>query len=427
MLRFTGSKMERFVINGGNKLYGKVKIRSAKNSVLPLIAAAIMNEGVTYIKNCPKIRDVLIMAKIFERLGGKFYFDEDTLVLNAKNLRSFVLPEDLTGEIRASVFMTGALISRFGFAEIVRPGGCNIGARPIDIHIEALKSLNVSVTESERITFDGTKASSGTVTLRYPSVGATENAVMTAVRLKGVTVIRNCAEEPEIIDLQDYLNMLGAKVSGAGGSTITIEGTENLKRDEIEFTPRRDRIEAGTYLVCGVCTGGEIEFDGLKIEESLRLFKIIGRNACKIYRKDDKIYNVKFYKGTSGFGKITAEPYPGFPTDLQPQITAAACFARGLTVVEDKVFPSRFSYAEELKKMGADLRLAENVCIVSGGKLHGAVVSANDLRGGAALSAAALGAEGKTTVLNVSHIDRGYEDFDGTLKALGADITREIL
>lgn len=419
--------MERFVINGGKKLYGKVKIRSAKNSVLPLIAASIMNEGTTYIRNCPKIRDVLTMAKIFGRLGGTYYFDEDTLVLNAENLRSFVLPEDLTGEIRASVFMTGALISRFGFAEIIRPGGCNIGARPIDIHIEALKGLKVGVTEGERVTFDGTKACSANITLRYPSVGATENAVMAAVRLKGTTTIHNCAEEPEIIDLQNYLNMLGAKVKGAGGRTITIEGVEKLKRGEIEFTPRRDRIEAGTYILCGVCVGGEIEFDGLKIEESLRLFKIIGRNACKIYRKDDKIHNVKFYKGTDGFGKITAEPYPGFPTDLQPQMTAAACFARGLTVVEDKVFPSRFSYAEELKKMGADLRVLENVCIVSGGKLHGAVVSANDLRGGAALCAAALGAEGKTTVLNVSHIDRGYESLDGSLKALGADITREIL
>ncbi len=419
--------MERFVINGGKKLYGRVKIRSAKNSVLPLIAASIMNDGVTYIRNCPKIRDVLTMAKIFGRLGGTYYFDDDTLVLNAKNLRSFVLPEDLTGEIRASVFMTGALISRFGFAEIIRPGGCNIGARPIDIHIDAMKALKVAVTEGERITFDGAKASSGSVTLRYPSVGATENAMMTAVKLKGTTVICNCAEEPEIVDLQNYLNMLGANVSGAGGGTITVEGVEKLRSGEIVFTPRRDRIEAGTYLLCGVCAGGEIEFDGLKIEESLRLFKIIGRNACKIYRKDDKIHSVKFYKGAGGFGKIIAEPYPGFPTDLQPQITAAACFMHGLTVVEDKVFPSRFSYAEELKKMGADLRVLENVCIVSGGRLHGAVVSASDLRGGAALSAAALGAEGKTTVLNVCHIDRGYENFDGTLKALGADITREIL
>lgn len=419
--------MERFVINGGKKLYGKVKIRSAKNSVLPLIAASMMNDGVTYIRNCPKIRDVLTMTEIFGRLGGTYYFDDDTLVLNAKNLRSFVLPENLTGEIRASVFMTGALISRFGMAEIIKPGGCNIGMRPIDIHINALKSLNIAVTESEKITFDGTKASSGSIMLRYPSVGATENAVMAAVRLKGTTVIYNCAKEPEISDLQNYLNMLGANVRGAGSGTITIEGVEKLKNNEIVFTPCRDRIEVGTYLLCGVCAGGEIEFDGLKIEESLCLFKIIGRNACKIYRKDDKIHNVIFYKGAEGFGKINAEPYPGFPTDLQPQITAAACFMKGLTVVEDKVFRSRFSYAEELKKMGADLRVLENVCIVSGGKLHGATVSANDLRGGAALSAAALGADGKTTVLNVFHIDRGYENFDGNLKNLGADITREIL
>ena len=419
-----GDKMDRFVINGGRKLSGKVNIRGAKNSVLPLIAASVLNEGVTHIKNCPRIKDVYVMAKIIERLGGKFVFSGNTLSLNTENLRSWVLPEDLTGEIRASVFITGALISRFGYAETAKPGGCNIGNRPIDIHICALRALKVAVNEGERVSFNGARAESGKVVLRFPSVGATENAMMASVKLKGFTIIENCAEEPEIIDLQNYLNMLGARVSGAGTKTITVEGVDKLYRGEIEFTPRQDRIEAGTFLLCGACAGGEIEFNGLNKEESLPLCKIIGRNACKIYQKDDKIYNVKFYARKEGFGRVIAEPYPGFPTDLQPQITAAACLPEGLTVTEDRVFPSRFSYATELTKMGADLRVLENVCVISGRRLHGAVVSAGDLRGGAALCLAALGAEGETVVLNVSHIDRGYEDFEVRLRELGADVKR---
>ncbi len=419
-----GGKMDRFVINGGKKLFGRVNICGAKNSVLPLIAASVLNEGVTRIRNCPKIRDVYIMAKIIERLGGKYTFSGDTLDLYTEGVSTWVLPEDLTGEIRASVFITGALISRFGYAETAKPGGCNIGNRPLDIHINALKSLNVTVSEGETIAFSGANAKSGKVVLRFPSVGATENVMMAAVRLNGTTTIENCAEEPEIIDLQNYLNLLGAKVVGAGTRTIIVEGVNKLYRGEIEFTPRSDRIEAGTFLLCGACAGGEIEINGLNIEESLSLCKIIRRNACKIYRKDDKMYTVKYYPRAKGFGRVIAEPYPGFPTDLQPQLTAAACLAEGLTVTEDRVFPSRFSYAEELAKMGADLRVLENVCVVSGKRLSGATVSAGDLRGGAALCLAALGAEGKTTILNVSHIDRGYEGFEVKLKSLGADIQR---
>lgn len=416
--------MDRLVINGRQKLSGKVKISGAKNSVLPLIAASVLSEGITRIHNCPKIRDVLVMAKIIEKLGGSFSFSGDILTLNTEHIRRTSLPEDLTGEIRASVFLTGALVSRFGYAEIVKPGGCNIGERPIDIHLAAFRALNVSVTEGERVTLNGKNALSGNVRLRFPSVGATENAVMCAVRLNGITIIENCAEEPEIKDLQDYLNLLGAKVSGGGTRTIKVEGVKSLKCGETDFTPRFDRIEAGTFLLCGVAAGGEIEIEGLKTEESLSLCKIIRRNACKIYKKDDKIYYVKFSEKRGGFGMVTTEPYPGFPTDLQPQLTAAACLENGLTVTEEKVFPRRFSYTTELLKMGADIRVADNLCVVCGCALHGAVVSASDLRGGAALCVAALGAEGRTTVLNAAHIDRGYEGFELKLKALGADIKR---
>lgn len=421
---FSGGKMERYIIAGKKRLEGKVKISGAKNSVLPLIAASVMNNGVTHIHNCPKIRDVLVMAEIVGRLGGKFFFSGDTLTLFTENIRSWILPEDLTGEIRASVFMTGALLSRFKAAETAKPGGCNIGKRPIDIHIDALRSLGVIVSEGERVSFNGKNAKGGKVSLRYPSVGATENAIMASVTLSGTTVIENCAEEPEIEDLQNYINLLGGKVRGAGTRVITVEGVDKIGGKEIEFIARPDRIEAGTFLLCGAATGGTIEFDGLILKESLPVCKILARNACKIYAKDDKIYCVEFYAPNRGFGKITAMPYPFFPTDLQPQLTAAACLSKGLTVVEDRVFPSRFSYAAELEKMGAELRVLENVCIAEGRNLHGAVVSAGDLRGGAALCIAALGAEGTSCVLNASHIERGYENFDLKLRALGADIKK---
>lgn len=418
--------MERFVIEGAKRLEGKVELCGAKNSVLAIIAASILNEGITRIHNCPKITDVVVMAKIIERLGGRFYFEKDVLTIDSSTVNSWVLPKDLTCKIRASVFMVGALISRFKYAETVTPGGCNIGERPIDIHLDVLKSLGIAVRESGGIAFNGVNAKSGVVRLKYPSVGATENAVMAAVGIKGVTVIENCALEPEISDLIDYLRCIGVKISVVQRGKIAIDGN-GTKKVEVDFYPRTDRIEFGTFMLCGMASGGELEFENVKIEESFALCKILARNACKIYKKNDKIYNVKFYSRTSGFGKITAEPYPRFPTDLQPQITAVSCLQRGLTVVEDRVFPSRFSYATELKKMGADLTVVGNYCIVSGGALHGAVVSANDLRGGAALCVAALGAKGQTIVLNVSHIDRGYEGFDVKLKSLGAKIKRESL
>ena len=234
---------------------------------------------------------------------------------------------------------------------------------------------------------------------------------------------KKTAEEPEIEDLQNYINLLGGKVRGAGTRVITVEGVDKIGGKEIEFIARPDRIEAGTFLLCGAATGGTIEFDGLILKESLPVCKILARNACKIYAKDDKIYCVEFYAPSRGFGKITAMPYPFFPTDLQPQLTAAACLSKGLTVVEDRVFPSRFSYAAELRKMGAELRVLEKR-IRHSRDFPESSVSAGDLRGGAALCIAALGAEGSSCVLNASHIERGYENFDLKLRALGADIKK---
>lgn len=416
--------MDRFVIVGGKPLSGKVKISGSKNSVLPLVAASLFIEGKTRIRNCPKIKDVIVMAEIIERLGGKFYFDGEGLVLDTVGVDKWIMPEDLSREIRASAFLCGALTSKFGFAEMACPGGCDIGERPLDIHIDALASLGIFARKGERILFDARKAKSGLVRLRYPSVGATENVVMAAARLEGVTRIENCAREPEIKDLQDFLNAAGFKVCGAGSGVMEVTGAKRAAVKEMDFEPRRDRIEAGTFILAGAAVGGEIEVDGFDERESCRLREIVAANACKIVKKNDKIYHIEFKPSRKGFGRVIAEPYPGFPTDLQPQIAAAAAATGGFTVVEDRVFPSRFAYVEQLKKMGADAILSNGIVLIEGRKLTGAVVSASDLRGGAALCVAGLAAEGKTTVLNASIVDRGYEGFEDKLTSLGADIKR---
>ncbi len=417
--------MERFTVSGGNRLYGAVRINAAKNSVLPLISASILSEGKTYIKNCPKISDVFVMTEIIKSIGGKAFFDGDTLVLDASTVCDWKLPEELTKRIRASFFTVGALLSRFEKAGVYSPGGCNIGKRPIDIHISALKTLGVSVSESDYISFKVNRRDGGKVTLKFPSVGATENVILASVRRKGEVRIVNCAREPEIVDLQEYLNLLGYKVNGAGTDEIVIEGVEKPSARDVEFTPSPDRIEAGTFLLAGAMCGGEIEFRREYLKNSLNITKILGNNACKIIGKNDKIYIIRFTGRTKAFGKVVTGPYPEFVTDMQPQLAACACVADGVTVIEEKVFPERFAYVSELKKTGADIEVFGNACVIVGKKnIGGAVMSAGDLRGGAALLLAGLAAEGRSVICGVSHIDRGYERIDEKLRALGADIVR---
>lgn len=416
--------MEKFIICGGNKLYGKVNIQSAKNSVLPLISASIIANGKTRIKNCPKIKDVFVMCDILRAIGGKAEFDGEDLTIDTRNVNNWRLPSDLTGQIRSSLFLVGALIHRFGYVSIKMPGGCKIGARPIDIHIDALKSFGIGVKEDDEIIFTAKSLKNATVFLRFPSVGATENAVMVAVGRDGVSKIKNCAKEPEIVDLQNYLNAVGCKVSGAGTSEITVEGVKTIKCDEIEFLPTKDRIEVGTFILATACTGGEIQLDEEDIQISYPLMKIFEDNTCKITYISDKIYNIAFNQPLKGFGRVITGPYPDFPTDLQPQLTACACSANGLTAVVEKVFPERFSYAEELKILGADLSVHGNSCLIQGGCLHGGKVIAGDLRGGAALVIGALIAEGQTEVKGVGHIDRGYFKLEDKLSLLGAKIKR---
>ena len=417
--------MDKFIINGRQKLQGNVSLQSAKNSILPLIAASIIKNGKTRIKRCPKISDVIIMCEIIKSLGGEYWFEKDTLCIDTSNVCSWVLPKNLTSEIRASLFIVGALICRFGCASVQMPGGCNIGERPIDIHVDGLRGLGVNVVLGEENVFYGHKLVSGNIALRFPSVGATENLMMAALRAKGVTVLKNCAKEPEIVDLQRYLNMLGAKISGAGSDVITIEGGVPVCSEEIEILPSADRIELGTLLYATASVGGELEIDMGGIRKSFVKNEIFKNNACKIHRINDNIYYIGFLRPIVGFGKIVTGPYPEFPTDLQPQLVACACTARGVTAIAEKVFPQRFAYTDQLKLLGANVEIFDNLCLVEGGSLHGAKITAGDLRGGAALVIGALSAEGETEIRNVSHVDRGYYKLEDKLSALGAKIKRE--
>ncbi len=417
--------MDKFIISGGQRLNGKVQLQSAKNSILPLIAASVIKSGKTRIKRCPKIKDVLIMCEIIKSLGGDYYFEEDTLCIDTSTVSSWVLPKSLTAEIRASLFIVGALICRFGCASILMPGGCNIGERPIDIHVDGLRALGVNVVEGEEKVFYGQKLTANNVTLRFPSVGATENLMMAALRAEGVTVLKNCAKEPEIVDLQRYLNLLGAKVKGAGTDVITIKSCALSTREEIEILPSADRIELGTLLYATASVGGELEIDLSGIRKSFVKNEIFKNNACKIHSINGNIYYIGFSRPIVGFGKVVTGPYPEFPTDLQPQLVACSSSANGVTAIVEKVFPKRFAYVDQLKQFGANVEIYNNLCLIEGCKLHGAKVTAGDLRGGAALVIGALSAEGESEIRNVLHVDRGYYKLEDKLSSLGAKIRRE--
>ncbi len=415
--------MEKYVINGGNKLYGSVKIQSAKNSVLPILAAAVLTDGEVTLLNVPEITDVKNMVKILVRLGCKANFSGDNLIINSSSANNFEIPSELAHELRSSVFLLGSLVSRFKMAKIAFPGGCDIGLRPVDLHLAGLKRLGVEITEKNGyILCKCEKLTGNEIMLDCPSVGATENIMLAAVKAEGVTIIQNAAREPEITDLQRFLNSIGAKVNGAGSSTITVEGVKTL--GGAVFRPISDRIEAGTFLVATAMCGGKVVLECACAENLISLIHKLRENGCKIDIKNDKIILESSRRLTS-VKSIETQPYPGFPTDLQAQITALCCICKGQSIITENLFETRFKYVPELRKMGADITVINRSAFVRGvDKFKGATVVAHDLRGGAALVSAALAAEGKSEVLDISHIDRGYGRFEYKLRDLGGDIVR---
>ena len=318
----------------------------------------------------------------------------------------------------------GALTARFGSASCSRPGGCRIGSRPIDIHIDALKSLGVESGErGGMVHFFAPVQKGGNVVLRYPSVGATENAMMAACLADGVSVIRNAAKEPEIVDLQNFLNRAGARIRGGGTDVIRIDGVKRLIGG-FRFKPLEDRIETGTYLLAVLAAGGKAVIKDAKLRNILSLIEKVKNNACQLTEKNGNIY-IQSNSISYGYGNITTSPWPGFPTDLQPQLVAASCVAQGVTQVTETVFDNRTGYVKELKKTGADVTVDAREIKVNGKKIFGADMTAEDLRGGAALVIAALAAEGKSVIRGVEHIERGYLDIDKKLLMLGADVKRK--
>ena len=415
--------MDKFIIEGGGKLYGKADIQSAKNSVLPLLAASVLTDEQVTIRDVPAISDVENMLHILTELGCKISRTADSVIIDSVNAVSHEIPARLTKELRSSVFLLGSVLTRFHRAKISYPGGCDIGLRPIDLHLSGLKRLGVKIVEeSGYISCSAEKLSGADILLDFPSVGATENIILAAVRAEGLTVIRNAAKEPEIVDLQNFLNAMGGKVRGAGGGTVFVEGVEKLRG--VEYTPIKDRIEAGTFLIAAASCGGEIEMDGVPEENIAALLHKLRENGCKIHIKNDRII-LRSDGRLFAADLIETTPFPGFPTDLQAQFSALACTAKGTTLVVENLFETRYKYAAELKRMGADITVRGRNAVIRGvEKLHGASMTAGDLRGGAALVIAALKAEGVSSVADLSHIDRGYADFEYKLKKLGARIRR---
>ncbi len=413
----------QLIIRGGKRLHGEIDVSAAKNSVLPLIACCIMSEREIHIRNCPAIADIYSMIEIIRSIGGRADLDGTTLVIDCKEANPKRVSSDLTGGIRSSVFILGPILARFRHATISYPGGCEIGLRPIDLHIYGLKSLGVRITEvNGMLDCDGTAKSGGIVDLDFPSVGATENLMMAGVLGQGTTVIRNAAREPEIIDLQNFINFLGGKVSGAGTGVITVEGVSALSGGE--YTPIGDRIVAATYLCAVGVTGGNVRVKGIKPEYMHAVLQKLRRADCNVTEFSDGV-RLESSGKLRAVHKIETQPFPGFPTDMQPQITALLCTAIGSSCIVENMFENRFKYTVQLNKMGANIIVKDRVAVVKGvPSLYGAPVSAEDLRGGAALVVAALAAQGESVISGVRHIDRGYDKIEQSLAVLGADIAR---
>ncbi len=411
----------KFVIEGGKRLEGTAEIQSAKNSVLPLLAASILTSDKVTIEDCPNILDLRNMLRILKRLGVKVSGDKNVTVEGEVTVSE--VPSDLAGELRSSIFLLGAILSVKKKAKIAYPGGCDIGLRPIDIHISGLKALNVKINECfGYVECDASDMRPSDILLDLPSVGATENLIMASVFLRGKTILRNVAKEPEIVDLVSMLNLMGAKISGAGSSVIEIIGVDSLKG--VSYKPIPDRIVAGTLLFAVATCGGEVELTNVQAEHVFPLATKLLQNSCKLESKYDKIRLMSSGR-INAVDLIETSPYPGFPTDMQAEVMASLLTAVGTSVVVENLFETRFKHVPEFNKMGADVTVRGNTAIIRGVKgLTGAEVNAKDLRGGAGLVIAGLKASGVTTVSGVRHIDRGYDGIEKVLQKLGATIKR---
>lgn len=415
--------MNKYIIEGQQKLVGEVSIIGAKNSVLPILAATVINGDSNIILNTPKLRDVDIMQKILLEIGCEVERVEDKMSVNSKNLDKIKIPEELVREMRSSIVLLGAMLSRTGEVIIGYPGGCEIGPRPIDLHLKSLKQMGVKIKEAHGFLHCSAKEIKGCdIQLDYPSVGATENIMLAAVKAKGTTTIRNAAREPEIVDLENFLNSIGGKVCGAGTSVIRIDGVDKFNAVEHSVIP--DRIETGTYMIASAITGGEVLLKNVIIEHVQPIIAKLREMGCEISSYENSL-NVIGPKKIKAIESVQTLPYPGFPTDMQAQMMSLLAIADGTSVITETVFENRFMHTEELVRMGANIKTVGKVAVVKGVEgLTGAKVSAKDLRGGAALILAGLAAKGKTEVEKIYHIERGYDCIENKLRAIGAKIEK---
>lgn len=413
--------MEQYAIKGGNPLVGEVEIGGAKNAALAILAAAIMTDETVVIENLPDVRDTNVMMQAMESIGVVINrVDRHTVKINASQVHDLVIEDDYIKKIRASYYLLGALLGKYSKAEVALPGGCNIGLRPIDQHIKGFRALGASVRiEHGLIITEANKLKGNHIYMDVVTVGATMNVMMAAVMAEGTTVIENAAKEPHVVDLASFLNSMGANIKGAGTDVIRIKGVPKLHGTEYGIIP--DQIEAGTFMFAAAATKGDVTVKNVipKHLESIsaKLLEI----GCEIEESDDAVRVVA--AKPLGHTHVKTLPYPGFPTDMQPQITVALGLSAGTSIVTESIFENRFKYVDELTCMGANIKVEGNTAIIDGvSKYTGANITAPDLRAGAALVIAALAADGISTVDDIKYIERGYEDFHLKLQGLGAQI-----
>lgn len=414
--------MDRLVITGGIRLKGEVAISGAKNAALPVMAASLLTSGENIIRNVPRLVDVMTMGRLLANLGAGFHFESGQVIINSMNIDNYIAPYELVKTMRASVLVLGPLTARYGMARVSLPGGCAIGARPIDLHLLGLSKMGAEIELDSGYVVARSKGLRGAnIYLDIPTVTGTENLMMAATLAQGSTVIENAAKEPEVVDLAEALISMGAKIDGAGSSRIEIEGVKELSPMNHSIIP--DRVETGTFLTIAGITGGEIILQNCRPEHNEALIMKLRETGLEIEEGSDWIR-------AKGSERIVARdvktmPYPGFPTDMQAQFMALMCLAEGTSVIRETVFENRFMHVAELRRMGADIDIEGSVATVRGvRRLKGAEVMATDLRASASLIVAGLAAEGKTVIHRLYHLDRGYERIEEKLKGLGALIER---
>jgi UDP-N-acetylglucosamine 1-carboxyvinyltransferase len=413
--------MEKFIVKGEVQLNGKIRVSGAKNAILPIMAATLLCSGVSIIHDVPCLRDIKVMQDILSLLGANISRENSTLYIDTSTIIDREIPEHLMREMRASVFLMGPLLGKFHKVRLSYPGGCAIGPRPIDLHIKALEKIGACVKESFGfIEAHADCLTGGEINFDYPSVGATENAMMAASLASGSTIIRNAAREPEIYDLQVFLNKMGAQIMGAGTDIIRIDGAKKLM--PVEHVVMSDRIQAGTFLIAAAITNGDVVVENIASEQLFSVIDKLQEIGVQIITGNNYI---RVKAGDLRGVDIKTLPYPGFPTDLQAPILSLLTIAKGTSIITETIFENRFKHVDELIRMGAKIKVEGRTAIIRGvPRLTGAIVSAHDLRAGGALVLAALAAEGVSEVENVFHIDRGYELLEEKLQSLGANILR---